>query len=92
MARIGGRRLGIANAVWLLNDDVVVLDGALTEAWGTVAAAIREQFPAGDAFANSRGLMLRPSSLSGRATIVAAVGLPFAAWFSQAAELREAGD
>ncbi len=84
--------LGIANAVWLLNADVVVIDGALTEAWGTVSAAIREQFPAGDAFANFRGLMLRPSSLSGRATIVAAVGLPFASWFSQSAEMRAAGD
>jgi len=40
---------GTANAAWSLNADVVVVDGALTEAWGTVAAAIREQFPAGDA-------------------------------------------
>ncbi|MFN7938690.1 MAG: ROK family transcriptional regulator [Bryobacteraceae bacterium] len=84
--------LGLANAVWLLNADVVVIDGALAEAWTTVSAAIREQFPSGDAFANFRTLTLRPSSLSGRAPMVAAVGLPFASWFSEAPALRAAGD
>ncbi len=74
--------LGIANAVWLLDADVVIVDGAVTDAWPLLAAGIREQFPAGEEFPNFRRLILRPSSLSGEATISAAVALPFASLFS----------
>ena len=74
------------------SDSRAIFDGALTEAWSTVSTAIREQFPSGAAFANFRALALRPSSLSGRATMVAAVSLPFASWFSEAPALRAAGD
>ncbi|MBI2685852.1 MAG: ROK family protein [Acidobacteria bacterium] len=77
--------LGIANAVWLLDADVVIVDGAVTEAWPLLSSGIREQFPAGDQFPNFRRLNLRPSSLAGEATMSAAVALPFAHLFSAAA-------
>ena len=80
--------LGIANAVWLLDVDVVIIDGAITEAWPLVAAGIREQFPAGEQFPNFRRLVLRPSSLAGEATMSAAVALPFAALFSPGGTTR----
>lgn len=74
-ARVLG--IAIANAVWLLDADTVILDGAITDAWHEVSAAIREQFPEGDQFSNFRNLLLRPSSLAGRATMLAAVSLSF---------------
>ncbi|MCC6292212.1 MAG: ROK family protein [Bryobacterales bacterium] len=82
--------LGIANAVWLLDVDMVIIDGAITEAWPLVAAGIREQFPAGEQFPNFRRLVLRPSSLAGEATMSAAVALPFAALFSAGGSTRMA--
>ncbi len=71
----------IANAVWLLDADVVVIDGAITDAWPLVSAGIRSQFP-GAEFPNFRSLILRPSTLAGQATMMAAVGLPFTELFS----------
>ncbi len=71
----------IANVVWLLDADVVVVDGAITDAWPLVSAGIRSQFP-GAEFPNFRNLILRPSTLAGQATIMAAVGLPFTELFS----------
>jgi predicted NBD/HSP70 family sugar kinase len=72
---------GIANAVWLLDADVVVIDGAIAEAWPLLADGIRTQFP-GAEFPNFRSLILRPSALGGQATMMAAAGLPFAGLFS----------
>jgi hypothetical protein len=69
--------VGIANAVWALDAEAVVINGALTEAWPLVSAAIREQFPTGRQFLNFRSLLLRPSSLGGEASILGALALPF---------------
>lgn len=74
--------IGIANMVWALDAEAVILDGALTEAWPLVASSIEEQFPVGDQFPNFRRLVLRPSSLAGEATMIAAVSLPFASLFA----------
>lgn len=74
--------IGITNAVWALDAEVLILDGALTEAWPLVAAGIREQFPAGEEFPNFRNLILRPSSLAGEATMITAISLPFTSLFS----------
>jgi predicted NBD/HSP70 family sugar kinase len=74
--------IGIANAVWALDAEAVVIDGALTEAWPLVSAAIRDQFPDGREFLNFRDLVLRPSALAGEATIIGAITLPFASLFS----------
>jgi predicted NBD/HSP70 family sugar kinase len=74
--------VGIANAVWALDAEAVVINGALTEAWPLVSAAIREQFPTGRQFLNFRSLLLRPSSLGGEASILGALALPFLNVFS----------
>ena len=74
--------IGIANAVWALDAEAVVIDGALTEAWPLVSAAIREQFPDARDYLNFRNLTLRPSALAGEAAIIGAITLPFASLFS----------
>jgi len=74
--------IGIANAVWALDADAVVIDGTLTEAWPLVSAAIRDQFPEGPLFLNFRDLVLRPSALGGEAAAIGAITLPFAPMFS----------
>jgi len=74
--------IGIANAVWALDADAVVIEGTVTEAWPLVSAAIRDQFPEGSQFLNFRNLVLRPSSLSGEAAVIGALTLPFAPIFS----------
>lgn len=74
--------IGIANAVWALDPEVVVIDGALTEAWPLVQAAIQDQFPDPSIYPNFRSLMLRPSALGGEAAILGACTLPFAGMFS----------
>lgn len=74
--------IGIANAVWALDADAVVIDGTMTEAWPLVSAAIRDQFPEGPMFLNFRNLVLRPSALSGEAAVIGATTLPFAPMFS----------
>ncbi|MBL8228149.1 MAG: ROK family protein [Bryobacterales bacterium] len=79
------RLLGVAitNAVWMLDADTVIIDGAITDAWHEVSSAIRAQFPVGDQFPNFRRLLLRPSSLAGSATMLAALSLSFDHLFAQ---------
>ncbi len=74
--------LGIFNAVWALDAEVAIVDGALAEAWPLVAAGVQKQFPSGEQFRNFRNLILRPSSLGGDATMIGAIGLPYADLFS----------
>lgn len=74
--------IAIANVLWVLDAETVVIDGAITEAWPLVSTAIREQFPEGREFLNFRNLILRPSSLRGEAAITGAVTLPFGSLFS----------
>ena len=74
--------IGIANTVWALDADAVVIDGTLTEAWPLVSATIRDQFPEGPLFPNFRNLVLRPSALGGQAAVIGAITLPLAPIFS----------
>ena len=74
--------IGIANAVWALDAETVVIDGAITEAWPLVMPAIREQFPQGKEFLNFNNLILRQSALRGEASIVGAATLPYVPLFS----------
>ncbi len=74
--------IGIFNAVWALDVEAVIIDGAITEAWPLVRDAVRDQFPVGSEFLNFRNLTLRPSSLGGEAAIIGAFTLPFATLFS----------
>jgi len=69
--------VGLANVVWGLDADAVVIDGPINEAWSLVSPMIREQFPKREDIGTFRHLVLRPSSLGGEATIVGAATLPF---------------
>jgi predicted NBD/HSP70 family sugar kinase len=74
--------IGIANIVWGVNPDSVVLDSVLNEAWSIVAPLILEQFPKEKEVVNFRNLVLRPSSLGGRASMVGAATMPFQSIFT----------
>ena len=65
-----------------LDAEMVVLDGAITEAWPLVLAGIKSQLPEGRDFLNFQNLIVRPSSLRGEAAIIGAATLPFASLFS----------
>ncbi len=69
--------IGIANMVWGLDPDAVVIDGTCTDAWPVLAPVIQEQFPDGREFLNFQNLILRPSALRGEAAIIGASALPF---------------
>jgi predicted NBD/HSP70 family sugar kinase len=73
--------IGIANLVWGLDMDVILIDGAITEAWPLVHSALQEQFP-GREYPNFRDLILRPCALGQDASIVGALTLPFLRLFA----------
>ena len=74
--------IGLANVIWGLNADAVVLDAPINEAWSIVAPLIRNQFPKGEDIITFRNLVLRPSSLGGEATIIGAATLSFQRLFT----------
>src|SRR5581483_11642332 len=74
--------IGLANMLWGLNSDAVVIDSAINEAWSFVAPLIREQFATEKEIVNFRHLVVRPSSLAGQATIIGAATLPFQSLFT----------
>lgn len=74
--------IGIANMVWGLDADVVLVHGAVTEAWPLVMSAIREQFPAEREIPAFRDLIVRPCALGQDAGIIGALALPFARLFA----------
>jgi predicted NBD/HSP70 family sugar kinase len=69
--------IGIANVVWGLDPDIVVVDSSYPEAWPVVAEEIQAQFPGSEQLRNFRGLQLRPSQLRGEAAMIGAATLPF---------------
>ncbi len=74
--------IGIANAVWGLNADMVIIDGVITEAWPLVSEAIRKQFPPDRELKNFAHLVLRPCAFHGDGSLLGAVALPFAHIFT----------
>jgi glucokinase len=74
--------IGIANVVWGLDPDVVLIDGAIAEVWPLAVTAIQEQFPSGREFPHFRNLILRPCALGQDAGIVGALTLPFVRLFA----------
>jgi predicted NBD/HSP70 family sugar kinase len=68
---------GLANMIWGLNPDAVVIDSPMNEAWPLLASYLRSQFPQEKEIANFRHLVVRPSSLGGEATLIGAGTLPF---------------
>lgn len=73
--------IGLANVIWGLNADAVVIDAPINEAWSLVAPAIQNQFPKRNGIVTFRNLVLRPSSLGGEAAIIGAATLPFQSLF-----------
>jgi predicted NBD/HSP70 family sugar kinase len=78
------RYLGIAmaNAVWTLDPDVILVDGAVTEAWPIAARGIQDQFPIDYGIPNFRDLILRPCALGRDSGVVGALALPFVSLFA----------
>jgi predicted NBD/HSP70 family sugar kinase len=74
--------IGIANIVWALDAEVIVVDGAITEAWPLVASVLQEQLPLGRDLVNFKDLVVRPCALGDQATISGALALPFARLFA----------
>lgn len=67
---------GIANMVWGLDADVVVVDGAITRAWQIISPLLRKRLP--DVYQASRlPVLLRPSALGGDAAVIGAASMPF---------------
>ncbi len=82
--------IGIANVVWGLNADVVIVDGVLADAWELVEPAIRGQFPDRGELLNFRHLALRRSSLGGEAALIGTATLPFTNVFATGNRRRAA--
>lgn len=74
--------IGLANAVWAFDPEVVLLHGAVTEAWPLAVRAIQEQFPVGHEIPQFRDLILRPCTLGQDSGIVGAMVLPFVGIFA----------
>ena len=73
--------IGLANVIWGLNADAVVIDSPMNQAWQLVAPLIQDQFPSRGDIVNFRNLTLRPSCLGGEASLIGAATLPFGGLF-----------
>jgi predicted NBD/HSP70 family sugar kinase len=82
--------IGISNAVWGLDADVVVIDGAITGAWHLVEPVLTAQMPDADSLAGLK-VMLRPSALGGEAALIGAATLPVTTLFATGTSRRLAG-
>ena len=74
--------IAIANIVWGLDADTVVIDTPITEAWHLVEPLLRQQLPDRDNLLKLPRLLLRPSALGGAAALIGAATLPLAAVFA----------
>ena len=79
---------GLANVIWGLNADAVVLDSPINGAWPLIAPLIQDQFPHGKEVVNFRKLTLRPSSLGDEASLIGAATLPFQSLFTSGESAR----
>ena len=83
--------IGLANVIWGLDADAVVIDTPMNEAWPLVVSLIREQFPKGEDIVTFRNLPIRPSSLGGRAAILGASTLAVQTLFTSVEKNRDQG-
>jgi N-acetylglucosamine repressor len=72
--------VGISNVVWGLDVDVVVIDGAITDAWHLIEPVIRKQLNIESQPEIS--VLLRPSAFGGDAALIGAATLPFSTLFA----------
>jgi predicted NBD/HSP70 family sugar kinase len=80
--------IGIANVVWGLNPDVVVLDATMNDAWPLLEQFVKDEFPSGPGVTNFRNLLLRPSRFGGEGSILGAATLPFRELFNTGGQLN----
>jgi predicted NBD/HSP70 family sugar kinase len=81
--------IGISNVVWGLDADVVVIDGAVTDAWHLIEPVIREQLDNESLAEND--VLLRPSAFGGDAALIGAATLPFTTLFATGGSQQLAG-
>jgi predicted NBD/HSP70 family sugar kinase len=72
--------VGISNVVWGLDVDVVVIDGAITDAWNLIEPVIRKQLNIESQ--PEINVLLRPSAFGGDAALIGAATLPFSTLFA----------
>jgi predicted NBD/HSP70 family sugar kinase len=82
--------IGIANVIWGLDADAVVLDAVINEAWPVIRPMIESEFPQNPELTAFRRLVLRPSSLGSRGSIIGAAALPFQSLFNSGEARRTA--
>jgi predicted NBD/HSP70 family sugar kinase len=82
--------IGVSNAVWGLDADVVVIDGAITAAWHLVEPALLAQMPDAYSLAGLK-VLLRPSVLGGAAALIGAATLPLTTIFATGESRHLAG-
>jgi predicted NBD/HSP70 family sugar kinase len=73
--------IGIANVVWGLNPEVVVVSSALNAAWPVLHEAIHNRFPDAAEWPSFRDLSVRPSVLDGQGVLIGAATLAFGSLF-----------
>lgn len=69
--------IGIANVVWGLDADMVIVSSSMNVAWKIVAPLLLDQFPESVQTITRNNLVLRPSSLGEEATLIGASTLLF---------------
>jgi predicted NBD/HSP70 family sugar kinase len=69
--------IGIANVVWGLDADMVIVSGSINLAWPLVAHEILDQFPETIQTVTRSTLILRPSTSGEEATLIGAATLAF---------------
>jgi predicted NBD/HSP70 family sugar kinase len=75
--------IGISNLIWGLDADTVVIDAAITEAWGLVEPVLRKYLPESGELWGARSLVVRPSAFGGEAALIGAASLPLRMIFSK---------
>jgi predicted NBD/HSP70 family sugar kinase len=80
--------IGISNLVWGLDADTVVIDAAITEAWGLVEPVLRRHLPDSRELWGGRSIVVRPSALGGEAALIGAASLPLSMIFSQSSPVQ----
>jgi predicted NBD/HSP70 family sugar kinase len=82
--------IGIANVIWGLDADAVVLDAVINEAWPVIRPMVESEFPQNPELTAFRRLVLRPSSLGNSGSIIGAAALPFRNLFNSGEARRTA--
>jgi predicted NBD/HSP70 family sugar kinase len=80
--------IGIANVVWGLDADMVIVSGSINLAWPLVAQEILDQFPESVQTVTRSTLVLRPSTSGDEAPLLGAATLAFNNMFAAQRRVR----